>query len=188
MSSLTKQQQTTLVYIAGFVLSLGLAGGLLYNLGSQRSLTAKLKQDVEKNETQARGLNPPSLEEQSKWTAEEDQLNSVLLTEQNQPQLFEEVTKAAADNGIQGLGMTTEEVTINAAKETTDAQVADVGIRRYLAVTMKFRGQYQDVARFLGAVSKLPRPIEYHSVNMRRTFPLVDVQVVLHVYKREPAA
>ena len=187
MSSLTKRQQKTLVYIAGFALSLALAGGLLYNLSTQRAQTAKLKQDVERSESQARGARLPSLEEQNKWTEDEERLNSILLTEQDQQQFFEEVTKAAADNGIQGLGMMPEEVIIDPNK-AEDAKVSGVGIRRYLVVTLKFRGQYQDIARFLGAVSKLGRPTEYYSVNMKRMPPFIDVQIGLRVYKREPAA
>lgn len=189
MSSLTKQQQTTLVYIIGFALSLALAGGLLYNLSAQRTQLTKLKRDVERKESQARNLKLPSLEEQSAWSEQEQRINSLLLADQAVPQFFEEVTKAAAESGIQGLGMNTEELTIdpNKAGGPQEARVLAVGVRHYLAVTMKFRGQYPDIARFLGSVSKLQRPIEYHVVSMKRTPPFIDVQVVLNVYKREPA-
>ena len=189
MSSLTKQQQTTLIYIAGFVLALGLAGGLLYNLSSSRATLGKQKQEVERKETQARTAKPPSLEEQSKWAGQESQLNDLLLSDQAGPQFFEEVTRIATENGIQRLGMNTEEISIDPTKAGSpeEAKVIAVGIRRYLAVTMKFQGQYADIARFLGGVAKLPRPIEYHVVNLKRTLPLIEVLVVMNVYKREPA-
>ena len=120
MSSLTKQQQTTLAYLGGFVFSVGLAGALLYNLGSQRPQIAKLKQSVELNESQARNLRSLTLEEQSKWNQEETELRNVLLTEQVQPQFFEELTRAAADNGIEGLGMTTEEVKVDPGRAASE--------------------------------------------------------------------
>jgi Tfp pilus assembly protein PilO len=190
MSSLTKQQQSTLVYIAGFLLSIGLAGGLLYSLGSGRKAVATLKQQVESKENQASPAKPPSSEEQTKWTEQETQINSVLLTEQAVPELMQEITKLAADSGIQQrFTMTTEDQVIDPAKSgsVNQATAAAVGVQRYLAITMRFQGKYEDVARFLGGVSKLPRPVEYQVLDIKRTVPLVDVQVVLNVYKRAAA-
>ena len=189
MSSLTKQQQTTLIYIAGTLLALGLSGGMLYNLNSGRAAIGKQKQDVERKEMQARAYRPAGLEEQSKWKEQEAQVQNLLLSEQDVPQFFEDVTRIATEAGIQRVGMNTEEVTIDPAKATSaeEAKVVAVGVRQYLAVTMKFQGQYADIARFLGGVAKLKRPIEYHLVDLKRTIPLVEVQLVMNVYKREPA-
>ena len=189
MSSLTKQQQTTLIYIIGFVLSLALAGAMLYSLNSSRAALTKQRQDVEAKEAQTRRAQPPALEEQSKWSEQETQVNNVLLSEQAVPQLFEDVTRIATETGIQRLGMNTEEISIDPAKasSTEEAKVIAVGIKRYLAVTMKFQGQYTDIALFLGNVAKLGRPIEYHVLDLKRNAPLIEVQLVMNVYKREPA-
>ena len=85
--------------------------------------------------------------------------------------------------------MNTEEISIDPAKASSaeEAKVIAVGIRRYLAITMRFQGQYMDIARFLGGVAKLDRPIEYHFVNLKRIVPLIEVQLVMNVYKRETA-
>src|SRR5260370_15702099 len=141
MSSLTKQQQTTLIYIAGFVLSLGLAGGMFYNLSSARAAVTRQKQDVERKETQTRGSKPATVEEQNKWTEQQAQVTNLLLPEQAIPQFFEEVTKIATETGIQRLGVNTEEISIDPAKASSaeEARVVAVGIRRYLAVTMRFQ-------------------------------------------------
>jgi Tfp pilus assembly protein PilO len=189
MSSLTKQQQTTLVYIIGCVLMLLVAGGLLYSLNSSAATVTKLKQDVERKEKQAKGVRPATAEEQSQWEAQETQLGSLLLSEQAVPQFFEEVTRIATENSIQRLSMNSEEVTIDPGKAATadEARVIAVGIKHYLAVTMKFQGQYVDVARFLGSVAMLDRPIQYHLVELKRGFPYIEAQVVINVYKREPA-
>jgi len=189
MSSLTKHQQTTVIYIAGFVLALGLAVGMLYDLNSSRAAVARQKQDVERKEQQARGANPPGIEEQRKWAEQEARLTNLLLPEQAVPQFFEEVTRIATETGIQRLGMNTEEISIDPSKTLLpeDAKVIAVGIRRYLAVTMKFQGQYTDIARFLGGVAKLDRPVEYHFVSLKRIVPLIEVQLVMNVYRREAA-
>ena len=189
MSSLTKQQQTTLIYIAGFVLSLGLVGAMFYNLSSARTAVTRQKQDVERKEHQAGASKPATVDEQNKWSQQQTQVAGLVLSEQAVPQFFEEVTKIATESGIQRLGVNTEEISIDPAKASSaeEARVVAVGIRRYLAVTMKFQGQYADIANFLGGVAKLERPIEYHLVDLKRTFPLIEVQLVMYVYKREAA-
>ena len=189
MSSLTKQQQTTLVYIIASLLMLVLAGGLLYSLNSSATAVTRLKQDVERKEKQAKDVRPPTAEEQSQWEAQENQLTGLLLSEQAVPRFFEEITRIATENSIQRLSMNSEEVTIDPSKAATadEAKVIAVGIKHYLAVTMKFQGQYADVAGFLGSVAKLDRPIQYHMVELKRGVPYVEAQVVINVYKREPA-
>jgi Tfp pilus assembly protein PilO len=189
VSSLTKQQQTTLTYITGFVLLLGLSAGMLYSLNSSRLALNKQSQDVESKEAQARRAQPPTLEEQAKWSEQEAQISNILLPEQAVPQLFEEVTRIATENGIQRLGINTEEIVIDPTKAGSgeEANAVAVGIKHYLAVTMKFQGQYSDIALFLGNVAKLGRPIEYHVLDLKRNAPLIEVQLVMNVFKREPA-
>ena len=189
MSSLTKQQQTTVAYIAGFVVSLVISGFLLYNLSTARTASARQVQDVERKEKQARGVTLPTAEEQAKWAEQETQVANYLLPEQGVPQFFEEVTRIATETGVQRVGMNTDEVAIdpNKAASPEEARVVAVGVRHYLAVSMKFQGQYTDVARFLGGVAKLDRPIEFHLVELKRTVPLIEVQLVMNVYKKEPA-
>ena len=189
MSSLTKQQQTTLIFIVGTVLALVLSGGMLYNLNSTQAAITRQRQDLERKEKQTKGYQAPTLEEQTKWAEQETQVNNLLLSEQEVPQFFEEVTRIATESGIQRVGMNTDPVTIDPSKATSaeEAKVVAVGVKQYLAVTMKFQGQYADIARFLGGVAKLQRPIEYHLVDLKRTIPLIEVQLVMNVYKRGPA-
>jgi Tfp pilus assembly protein PilO len=187
VSSLTKQQQTTLIYIAGCVLSLALGIGLLYSLTGIRKTVTKLKQDVEAKEQQAGGAKLQSPEEQSQWAEEQDRLNNLLLSDQAESQFMAEITRVASESGIQRLGMSSEGNSSDAGKTQEDAKILALGVHRYLTVTLRFQGQYADVARFLGGVSKLQRAVEFHLVDMKRAFPLIEVQVVMNVYKKEPA-
>jgi len=185
MSSLTKQQ-TTFIYIAGAVLSLGLAGAMLSSLNASRAYVNTQTQEVERKENQLRMAKQPAREEQNKWAEEEARISNLLLSEQVLPQFFEELTDIAKESGIQRLGMNTEEVTIDPSKPSSPAEatVVAMGIRRYLTITMKFQGQYSDIGRFLGRVAKLDRPVEYRLVELKRNVPLIEVQLVMNVYKR----
>jgi Tfp pilus assembly protein PilO len=187
VSSLTKQQQSTLIYIAGFALSLVLGIGLLYSLTGGEKTLAKLKQEVESKEQQALGAKPPNIEEQSKWTDQQARLTNLLLTDQAEAQFMEELTRVASESGIQRLGMNTEANSPAAGKAPEDAGILAAGVHRYLTVTLRFQGQYAEVARFLGGVSKLQRPVEFRLIDMKRSLPVIDVQVVINVYKKEPA-
>src|SRR5579883_559272 len=185
MSSLTKQQQTTLIYIVGTAVSLALSILLIYNLGSSRASLKKLKQQVEQKERQVKNAKPASQTEQDQWKEAETALSNLLLPDQALSQLMEEITKIAADSGIQQrLGVNTEEASIDAGNPGSpdNTKLAAAGIRHYLVIRMKFQGQYADIARFLGGVSKLDRPIEIRLVNLKRAVPLIDVEVILNVY------
>jgi Tfp pilus assembly protein PilO len=189
MKSLTAQQQRTLMYLISTVLALALSAGMLVDLRSKNTEATKLRQEIERKERDAQNAQPPSLEEQRKWAEDENQLKNVLLNDQAVSQFMEEVTRIANENGLDRLGLNTDETIIDANKTPSpeETKLLGVGVRRYLVVTIKFQGQYPDVARFLGGISKLQRPIEYHMIDMRRSQPLVDVTVVMNVYKREAA-
>ena len=189
-AGLTRQQQTTLLYMAGTLLSLGLSALLLYNLSSARTALTTLKQEVENKENRARSARPPGIEEQGAWKDTENALSSLLLPDQAVPEFLAEITQIADETGIQQrLAVNTEETTLAPGKPISpeDAQALAIGIRRYLVISMKFQGQYPDIAQFLGRLSRLQRPVEYKIVDLKRTAPLIEVQVILHAYKRDAA-
>jgi Tfp pilus assembly protein PilO len=187
MKFLTSQQLRTLIYIIGGVLALAASGGMTYDLSAKRTENSKRKQEIERKERDAQSAQLPSLEEQTNWAGDENQLKNILLPEQIVPEFMAEITRIADENGLQRIGLNTEETVIDPNKSPSpeDTKLLAVGIRRYLVVTVKFQGQYPNVATFLGGVSKLQRPVEYHMIDMRRSPPLVDVTVVMNVYKKE---
>jgi Tfp pilus assembly protein PilO len=187
LTSLTSQQQRTLAYSIGFLLAIALAAGILFDLGRKRAEAASVQTEVERKEREA-AVELPSAEQQSEWVGYEQQIQSVLLTDPNVPQVFEEVTRIANENGLQRLGINSEEKIINAqSPDAGDERLLALGIQRYLVVTLRFQADYPNVARFLSGVLQLPRAVEYQSINMRRQPPLVDVTVVMNIYKKEGA-
>ncbi len=189
MTSLTKQQQRTLIYIAGFVLSLGLAGWLLYDLNGRQTAAARLEREVTQKERDSRNLAEPGAEELAEWAQQQAQLTNILLLDQAEPEFLAEVTRIATENRLQRVGVTSENKIIDPEKGSSaeELKALGVGIRRYVAVTIKFTGDYADIARFLGSVSNLERAVEYHTINLKRNAPFIEVEVVMNVYKREPA-
>ncbi len=187
LTSLTSQQKSTAVYVALLTAALIIAGWLMYDLNTKRTNVARTRQEIERKEHDIQNAAIAGPEDQAKWQQQEKQLSDLLLTDDAVPQFFEEVTRIANENHLQRLGLNTEETVIDAANSPSPEQMRllGVGIRRYLVVTVKFQGEYPDVARFLGGVSRLPRPVEYHAIELRRSPPLIDVSVVMNVYKRE---
>ncbi len=177
------------MYIGGVVLGLGIAGGLMWDLTGRRAQLARTQQEVEQKERQAQNARPPSPEDQAKWTGHEQQINTLLLTDQAVGQFFEDVGRIASDNHLQRFSMDTNEKVIDPATETSPEQtkVVAVGVRRYLVIAVKFSGQYPDIARFIGGVARLNRPLEFQSIELKRSPPFIDVVVVMNVYKRESA-
>ncbi|PYS23730.1 MAG: hypothetical protein DMG11_25150, partial [Acidobacteria bacterium] len=151
----------------------------IYDLNSQRATVDRLRQEVERKERDAQTVQVPTAEEQNRWAEQERRVNELLLPEQAVPLFFEEITRIANENGLERLGINTEETVLDPARSPAPDDVipAGIGVRRYLVVTLKFQGDYQNVAGFLGGVSKLERPIEYRLVDIRRSPPKVDVTI-----------
>lgn len=189
VNSLTAQQQKTLIYIVGTVLLLGAAGYMYYSLSAGRTEARRQRQEIERKENEARNVQMPSLEVQTKWAEQETQLGSLLLTDQTVPKFYEEISGIATENRLQRVDIKTDETTIDANKQPSaeEAQLLGVGVRRYLVMTVRCQGEYPDIARFLSGISKLNRPVEFQLIDIRRSTPYIDVTVVMKVYKREPA-
>jgi Tfp pilus assembly protein PilO len=187
-AGLTRQQQMTLIYFSGFGVCVILSVVLMFNLSASRTALTKLRQEVEQKESQAGSTKSPGPEELSKWSEQQGTLNGLLLPEQEVPQFFEEITTLAADSGIQQrLAVNSEDAAIEPGKPVSpeDTRAAAMGIHRYLVVSMKFQGQYPNIALFLGRLSKLERPIDYRVVDLKRGVPFIEVQLTVNVYKRD---
>lgn len=186
MNSLTSQQKQTLAFIIAFVLAVAASGGMLYRLGTEKAQAASALADVERKEIQAQTSQMPSPEDLEQWSSIEQQLSSVLISDQTVPLFFEEVTRIGTQNGLQPT-INTEEKVLDPAKSPTPEEIKlmEIGITKYLLMTITFRGGYPEVARFLSEVSRLQRPVEFRNIRMRRAPPFVDVSLTMHVYKRE---
>lgn len=186
-SSLTQAQQKTLMYIIGTVLLLGVAGGMIYDAHRRNAQAVTMKTNVERQEHEAAAITMPSQQEQAQWSAKEEDLSRRLLSDQQVPEFLEDITRIANENHLERLGINNEDKTIDPNQPPTpeDGKIAALGIRRYLLVTLKFQSAYPDAARFLAAVSQLPRPVELQTIDIRRNTPTVDVTVILKVYKQE---
>ena len=177
------------MYIVGTLLLLGIAGGMLYDANRRIKEAGTLRQDADRKEQEAFTVQIPSDEDQAQWGTKEKQLSSLLLSDQQVPEFLEDVARLANENHLQRLGISNEDKVIDPAQPATpeDGKLANVGIHRYLLVTLRFQSEYPDAARFLAAVSQLPRPVEFQIVDMRSKPPMADMTLVLKVYKREPA-
>jgi Tfp pilus assembly protein PilO len=187
MTSLTKQQQKTLAYLIGTLLALALAGGMLLDGSRKSAEAAALRQEVERKELEAETIQVPTPEEQAGWAESERRLASVLLSDAEVPQFLADVTRLADQYKLQRFNINTEDKVLDPNQPATaeETRMVIVGIRRYLLVSIRFAGDYADAARFLGAVSQLPRPIEFQTVDMQRNPPWINVNLILKVYKQE---
>jgi Tfp pilus assembly protein PilO len=188
VTSLTSAQKRTLAFIAGAILLAGLSAAMLYDLSQRRVAAAAGLEQVRQKEIQAQSVQPVSASDLTEWERQESELARVLIADQDVPAFFEEITSIGAQNRIQP-GITTDDKTIdpNSSPTPEELNLLALGIRRYMVMTITFRGEYPDTARFLSQVSALSRPVEFKRIDMRRSPPLVDVTMTMHVYKKEGA-
>jgi hypothetical protein len=191
LSGLKRRWKLPVIILAAVVLS----AGVIYDLNTRKSELQRLTTEVEALEAQIAAIDFPTGAETTEWAAEEETFRSALLGEESVPLLFAEITRIGSDNRIQGITINTEEHNLSpdaavqdgSAPPGHDADLLAVGIARYSAVTIRFQGLYPDVAGFLDAVSRLPYSISVRTVDLKRTIPLIDGTLLLHVYKRGAA-
>lgn len=187
INSLTSVQRQTLSFLIGTIVLLGATGWLMYDLSVKRAGILTERQALERKEKDAQQIRLPVAEERAQWAQQLQQFQDILLTDQAVPEFYSEITRIAGENRLdQRFGMTPEEKKTADLKPTPETEkLAALGIKRYLVITLKFSGEYPDIARLLSALSQLSRPIEYQQIEMKREANLVDVTLVMHVYKRE---
>ena len=175
------------MYIIGTVVLSIMAGGMMIDANRRTAEAVMAKTNVQRQEQEAAAITFPNDREQAQWSTKEKELSTRLLSDQQVPEFLEEITRIANENHLERLGINNEDKTIdpNQPSPPGDGKIAALGIRRYLLVTLKFQSAYPDAARFLAAVSQLPRPVELQTVDMRRNAPSLDVTVILKVYKQE---
>ena len=189
LKSLTRQQQQTLAYIIGFVLLLGLAGFMFFDGSRKKAESEAALRNVEQKESQAQSVQLPAEEEVQQWLQQEQDLQTVLISDQTEPELNQELSRLAADNRLERYVVNTEQHTIDPDKSPSpdELKLLNVGIKRYLTMTVTFNAQYSDAARFLSQVKNLQRSLTYKTIRLRRNPPFVDASVVMHIYKKEGA-
>jgi len=189
LKSLTRQQQQTLAYIIGFVLLLGLAGFMFFDGSRKKAESEAALRNVEQKESQAQSVQLPAEEEVQQWLQQEQDLQTVLISDQTEPELNQELSRLAADNRLERYVVNTEQHTIDPDKSPSpdELKLLNVGIKRYLTMTVTFNAQYSDAARFLSQVKNLQRSLTYKTIRLRRNPPFVDASVVIHIYKKEGA-
>jgi len=186
LKSLTSARQT-LTFLIATVALLAASGWLMFDLDRQRAEVSAARQELERKEGAARALEPLAAGEQEQRAEQGRQFQDLLLSDQTIPGFYSEITRIAGESQLdQRFGMTPEDKTIAEQTPTPEeTRMLAAGVKRYVVVTLNFRGDYPNVARFLGALSRLPRSIEYQTIDMRRETTLVQITLVMHVHKRE---
>jgi hypothetical protein len=177
-----------------FVLAGVSAAVLLWrDLNVRKSELGRLTKEVEALEARTAAFRLPGPEELRRRKDEEAAFAAALQGNETAPLLYAEITRIGSETSIQGIAINTEEKRFSAAaadsaaEPSEEARLAALGISGYSALTIQFQGSYANVAGFIDAMSRLPYAASIRSVDLRRTVPLIDGTLVLHVYQRGPA-
>jgi len=189
LNSLTSQQKQTLAYMIAGVVALVLAGLMFFDGSRKRAEAATALSEIEQKEIQALSLQFPTNAEIDQWLQQEQDLQKLLMPDSMVPEFYQEVAKLAGDNKLQRYVVNTDEKVMdaNASPAPDETKLLSLGIKRYLVMTLTFKGDYADIARFLGQVKALQRPLRYKTINIRRNPPDIDVSMTMQIFKKEGA-
>ena len=167
------------IVIAGAALAFGAAAcvWMFMDLSKREATIAQLSTEANAKQEQVNSIPPlqPIRPDENSL----ELLNSMVMSQANEPELFEQLSRLASDNGL-------EEVTINSDPPTTieDPSLVALGINRQLNLKIDFKAEYPDAARFLGSIGSLQRSIVIRDVQLRRAPPKVGATLSLQVYQK----
>jgi Tfp pilus assembly protein PilO len=171
--------------VAGAVLIIGvlLSAGMFLDLTKRESAADKLSKEFHAREQQADALPKPGIATEGASNERLERFSSFIVQPALATQLLEDVSRLAAENNLADVAVTSEEHVINTI-DTDAAVLQSLGIVKYLTITMTFKSEYEDAAKFLGTVEHLPRPLMIRTVDMRREPPRVAATVAMQVYEK----
>ena len=165
--------------VASVTVLLGAAGcvWMFMDLSKRQTMIAQLGTEVDSKQQQVNAISPVQPDPQDEFS--QALLNNMMVSAADEPQLFEELSRLASENGL-------EEITINSDPPTTieDPALKSLGITRQLNLRMNFKAEYADAARFLGSIGRLQRSIVVRDVQFRRDPPKLGATVAFEVYQK----
>ena len=122
-------------------------------------------------EKQTQSIVPATVEERSEWRTQQSRMARRLLRNAQVPLFVQNITRLANLNQLEQFDLTSAEYVVDesGALSAHDALMQAVGIRRYEMFTLTFSGDYRNIAGFINAVGRLPRLMEFVSINLSGT-------------------
>lgn len=132
----------------------------------------------------------------------QERLFRMLPKERDVPSVLQDVSRVARDYNLDNLSLSTSDgakppsagqsptpvsrapqaVVTQAVPAVSPAAAGSSGPIDSFAVKVTFAVDYQEVARFLEALQKMPRPMTIQSLQLQRGVPLIVAEVVLNSY------
>jgi Tfp pilus assembly protein PilO len=189
---LKKIDRSLVGFAALLVISVAGIVATTLHLGTLRDGLEQSEQGLAQKQISADSVTLPSDEELGQWASTQNILLSRLISENDIPGFVSEITSLASQFQLGtrlGVDYNLVEIQAEAANLPVTEQLARaMGILRYTEVTLTFSGEYENSARFIQTIARLPRLIEFTEIDLGRTPPNVSVRMVMRIYQREDGA
>ena len=182
LKQLENVDRVTLVAGIVLIVSIVISAWMILDLSKRETVADKLSREFQSKQQQADALPRPAGTDGT--SAEKlERFSNFVVSPSLAPQLLEDVSRLAAESNLTDVAVSSEEHVVNGVDAEAPA-LQSLGIVRYLTITMTFKSEYEDAARFLGSVEHLQRPLMIRTVEMRRDPPRVAGTVALQVYEK----
>ena len=174
--------------IAATVLVIGIAASIwmFMDLSAKGKVVNTLAREVASKKQQVDQLPPSSGKPD---TAEDaglaERFNRIVMAPDAIPQLQEQISQIAVENNLENFSISSDVTQLDTASTGIDANALTLlGVKRSVMISISFRADYADMARFLGAINKLPQSLIVRTVSLRRLNPKLESTVAVQVYQR----
>ena len=174
--------------IAILVLVVGVAvsAWMFMDLSAKRKAITTLASQVASKKIQVEQLPVSTEQAGSGDAALAERFNKVVVAPDAVSAISEQIGRIAAENNCdEELSIKPEVTPLTETSPGNDAKALTLlGVKQAVVITVTFKADYADTARFLGAISKLPQTLIVRTVTLHKSNLKLDTLVAVQVYQK----
>lgn len=178
--------RTIVLTILALAAGIAVSGWLVADVSKREKLVDTLAAEVAQKETQAGALPQDTAAPLSGEELAEKVLRLVAPAGAEE-ELREELAMLAAEHHLEGFKTESATTAVDpASADVENALLMSLGVPSYTDITIEFQAEYDEAARFMDAVEKLPQRVLIKTAEMGKAYPKVGGRLILRAYQKGP--
>jgi hypothetical protein len=184
LSRIREIDRSVVLTVVALLASIGISAWLVRDVSRRESDLQILGAEVSQTEAQVAGLPRQTASPLSEAELKEKTVRLVGPAG-SEEELRAQLSSMAADHNLQNVKIDYKATTVDAANtDPANLLLQALSVQRYIDISIDFKADYIDAARFLDSVEKLPQKVLVRSADIRRDKPQVSGSLHLRIYQK----
>lgn len=167
------------------VVGIALSGWMFMDLSAREKAVGVLAAEVASKKKQVEAL-PPSSERANSGNPETaERFNRIVISPDALSGITEQIGGVAAKNHCESVTVSPELTQLTDTTPGLEGKMLPLlGVKQSITITVSFKADYENTARFLGELSKLPQMLIMKTVSLQRSGQKLDTTVAVQIYQK----